>query len=134
MSHSSPLGNINNGPKGGVIGAARNQDLRSCIDGLRTRHDSHPQHALAIVKMERKAGLLNSPASLGDLISGISGGAAAARIPAASIFKPSDLMCFNASSCTSRHATPEEAARAGNWPTLESLRGKFMFMTVPGTV
>ncbi len=134
VSHSSPLGNVNNCPKSGVIGADRNQDLRSCIDSLRTWHDSHPQHELVIVKMELKAGLLNSPASLDDLISDISGGGAAARIPASSIFKPSDLMCFNAPSCTSQYATPEEAARAGNWPTLQSLRGKFMFMMVPGTV
>ncbi len=134
VSHSSPLGNVNNCPKSGVIGADRNQDLRSCIDSLRTWHDSHPQHELVIVKMELKAGLLNSPSSLDDLISDISGGGAAARIPASSIFKPSDLMCFNAPSCTSRYATPEEAARAGNWPTLQSLRGKFMFMMVPGTV
>lgn len=127
VSHSSPLGNVNNCPRSGVIGADRNQDLRSW-------HDSHPQHELVIVKMELKAGLLNSPSSLDDLISDISGGGAAARIPATWVFKPSDLMCFDAPACTRRYATPEEAARAGNWPTLQSLRGKFMFMMVPGTV
>ncbi len=134
VSHSDPLGNNNNCPKSGQSGADRNQDLRSCIDSLRTWHDSHPQHELVIVKMEFKAGLLNSAASLDDLISDISGGGAGARIPASWIFKPSDLMCFNPPACTSHYANPEDAALAANWPTLESLRGKFMFMMVPGTV
>jgi hypothetical protein len=133
VSHSSPLGNNNNCPYAGVDGNDRNQDLRSCIDNIAAWHKAHPNHELIIVKMEFKEGLLNSAASLDDVIADISGGGAAARIPASAIFKPSDLMCVN-STCTSSYTTPQAAAQAGNWPTMANLRGKIMFTMVPGTV
>ena len=135
VSHSNPIANDNNCPKNGNAGATRNQDLRSCIDGLRKWHDAHPNHDLVVVKFEFKAGLGNAPSSLDDLIADIQGNGAAARIPKEWIFKPSDLMCKGwPGNCTSRYATPEVAIQAGNWPTIANLRGKFLFLLVPGTV
>ncbi|RIK41082.1 MAG: hypothetical protein DCC55_13025 [Chloroflexi bacterium] len=130
-----PTHNDNNCPKSGRPGAPRNQDLRSCIEGLRYWHDQNPNHPLVIVKLELKSGFVepNDPVDLDNLISDLRNNGRGARIPKEWIFKPADLMCKNPPWCTDNYATPEDAAQADNWPTMAQLRGKFMFILVPGT-
>jgi hypothetical protein len=131
-----PVRNNNNCPKSGQPGAPRNQDLRSCIEGLRYWHEQNPNHPLVIVKLELKAGFVepNDPVDLDNLISDLQNNGRGARLPKEWIFKPSDLMCKNPPGCTDQYPTPQDAAQAGNWPTMAQLRGKFMFILVPGSV
>lgn len=135
VSHSNPLANVNNCPKSGLAGNERNQDLRSCIDTIASYHRSHPGHPLLLVKLELKNGFGSNtqPANLDDLIADIAGGGAGARIPEADIFTPLKLMCRD-DACSSLYATPEEALAHKDWPTLGELRGKVMFVLIPGTV
>ncbi len=135
VSHSNPLANINNCPKSGVPGNDRNQDLRSCVDTIARYHRDHPNHPLLIIKLEVKNGFGSNtqPADLDNLIADIQGGGAGARIPLRDLYTPLDLMCVD-SACSSRHASPEAALAAKPWPTLGQLRGKVMFVLIPGTV
>ena len=89
----------------------------------------------SIVKLELKGGFVepNDPIDLDNLIADIGHNGRGARIPKEWIFKPADLMCKNPPACNDKFATPEDAVLAGNWPTMAQLRGKFMFVLVPGT-
>jgi hypothetical protein len=119
--------NDNNCSLGGNFQLPRNQDLYSCLEGLKHWHDRHPNHPLVIIKLEMKNGFAHaSPQQLEDVFRYRDVGLAPL------LFKPSDLTCVNYPSCTGRYASPDAAARAGNWPTLDKLRGKFMVTMVSG--
>lgn len=135
VSHSNPLANINNCPKGGQPGNDRNQDLRSCLDTIASYHRNTPGHPLVLVKLEMKNGFGTNtqPADLDEMIANLSENGLRARIPESDIFTPLKLMCRD-SACGSRYATPAEALANKPWPTLGELRGKVMFLIVPGTV
>ncbi|MGD9755125.1 MAG: Ca2+-dependent phosphoinositide-specific phospholipase C [Acidimicrobiia bacterium] len=131
--------NENNCPEQGRVDLGRHQDLRSCIEGLRRWHDQNPDHSLVIVKLELKPGFLlsGSPASLDDLIANVSGREPNGdrRLPRDVIFTPRDLMgCDRSNPANCRYSTPEAAVGAQGWPTMGSLRGKFLFTMIPGEV
>lgn len=135
VSHDNPLANVNNCPKNGRAGNDRNQDLRSCIDNIALYHRNNPGHPLLMVKLEVKNGFGSNtgPVELDELIANLSNGGVNARIPESDIFTPLALMCRD-SACSSRYATPEQALANKHWPTLGQLRGKVMFVLIPGTV
>jgi hypothetical protein len=121
--------NDNNCPLGGVIGANRNQDLYSCLEGLKGWQDRHPQHPLVIVKLEMKNGFNgNSPADLDSVINSSDVGLSPY------LFRPEDLMHCDpqTSGCTKDFGSPQAAAQAHNWPTMKQLQGKFMFVMISG--
>lgn len=130
LVNRSLLNNVNTCPKSGDYNAPRDQDLWSCLQGLRKWHDRHPGHPLVVVKLELKAGFLpgNTPAGLDAAIT------ASPNLPRELLYTPADLMCQGYPRCTGRFATPDDAAKAGNWATARNLRGKFMFTTVTGKI
>ncbi len=138
VKHDFPLPgsvNDNNCPEAGRIGNGRDQDLRSCLEGLAGWHQRNPDHPLAVIKIEAKTGfwLGGSPAALDDLIANLSGGEGRTRIARDLIFTPRDLMgCERNQPSVCRYPTPDAAAKAGAWPTMGQLRGRFLFTIVPG--
>lgn len=119
------LPNDNNCPYDGLIGKDRNQDLNSCIAGLRRWHGRNASHPLVIVKLELKNGFFGgTPAGLDALIT--------RQLPRELIYTPGDLMCRNPPACSVQDPSPDAAAQAGHWPTMGQLRGKFMFVMVSG--
>ncbi|MFI5520213.1 phosphatidylinositol-specific phospholipase C domain-containing protein [Streptomyces platensis] len=125
VSHSNPLGNNSN-----CEGAAnpsqlrtkdRNQDFAGCLADVRAWHDAHPGHRPILFKIEMKDGFNakggRGPAEFDALVREKLGDA---------VYGPGDL--------TAGHATPDEAVRAGGWPSRADLAGKFLIELIPGTV
>ena len=133
VTHNTLKGRNNNCPKisnnkqGTPEPGSRNQDLRSCMAALRYWHDLNPNHPLVIVKFEMKNSFYyGSPAGLDSWIS--------PYITPTMTFRPQDLMCKNPPTCDQTFATLSEAAQDGNWPTMQQMRGKFMFVAIQGTI
>lgn len=126
VSHSNPLGNDNNceaaKTPGDLYSKSRNQDLGSCLDNIAAWNQLHPDHPPIVFKVEMKVGFNNNaglgPAAFDTLVSQKLGD---------SVFKPADLLGGTYSSL-------DAAARADAWPARDSLRGKFLFELIPGTV
>lgn len=125
VSHNNPLGNNNNCE--GAANAAelrtkdRNRDFGGCLADMKAWHDAHPGHRPILVKVEMKDGFNakggRGPAEFDALVREKLGEA---------VYGPGDL--------TAGHATPDEAVRAGGWPSRADLAGKFLFELIPGTV
>ncbi|MFF7358429.1 phosphatidylinositol-specific phospholipase C domain-containing protein [Streptomyces filipinensis] len=126
VSHSNPLGDDNNceaaKTPGELYSKSRNQDLGSCLDNMAAWNQLHPDHPPILIKVEMKVGF-NGKAGMGPhefdtLVSHKLGG---------SVYRPADLLGGTYSSL-------DAAARANAWPSRDSLRGKFLFDLIPGTV
>ncbi|MFF5855204.1 phosphatidylinositol-specific phospholipase C domain-containing protein [Streptomyces sp. NPDC012751] len=126
VSHGNPLGNDNNceaaKTPGELYGKSRDQDLGSCLDNMAAWNQLHPDHPPIVVKVEFKVGF-NDNANLGPdefdtLVAQRLGG---------SVYKPADLL-------GGTYGSLDAAAKADAWPTRDSLRGKFLFEMIPGTV
>ncbi|MFF7973719.1 Ca2+-dependent phosphoinositide-specific phospholipase C [Streptomyces sp. NPDC007905] len=126
VSHSNPLGDNNNceaaKTPGELYSKSRNQDLGSCLDNIAAWNQLHPDHPPIVFKVEMKVGF-NSRTNLGPdefdtLVS---------RKLGSSVYKPADLLGGTYSSL-------DAAAKANAWPSRDSLRGKFLFELIPGTV
>lgn len=126
VSHSNPLGNDNNCEAaknpGELYSKSRNQDLGSCLDNIAAWNQLHPDHPPIVFKVEMKVGF-NAKAGLGPhefdtLVSQKLG---------SSVYKPADLLGGTYSSL-------DAAAKANAWPSRDSLKGKFLFELIPGTV
>lgn len=126
VSHSNPLGNDNNceaaKTPGELYSKSRNQDFGSCLDNIAAWNQLHPDHPPIVFKIEMKVGF-NNNAGLGpdefDTLIGQKLGS--------SVYKPSDLL-------GSSYSTLDAAAKANAWPSRDSLKGKFLFEVIPGTV
>ncbi|MEV5383371.1 phosphatidylinositol-specific phospholipase C domain-containing protein [Streptomyces sp. NPDC052721] len=126
VSHSNPLGNDNNceaaKTPGELYGKSRNQDLGSCLDNMAAWNQLHPDHPPIVVKVEMKVGF-NDKAGLGpDEFDTL-----VARKLGSSVYKPADLL-------GGTYGTLDAAAKANAWPSRDSLKGKFVFDLIPGTV
>ncbi|MFI9243091.1 phosphatidylinositol-specific phospholipase C domain-containing protein [Streptomyces sp. NPDC053086] len=126
VSHSNPLGNDNNceaaKTPGELYGKSRNQDLGSCLDNMAAWNQLHPDHPPIVVKVELKVGF-NNNAGLGpDEFDRL-----VAQRLGSSVYKPADLL-------GGTYGTLDAAAKANAWPARDSLRGKFLFDLIPGTV
>ncbi|MEU7427235.1 phosphatidylinositol-specific phospholipase C domain-containing protein [Streptomyces sp. NPDC040750] len=126
VSHSNPLGNDNNceaaKTPGELYSKSRNQDFGSCLDNIAAWNQLHPDHPPIVFKVEMKVGF-NGRANMGadafdTLVSQKLGN---------SVYKPADLLGGTYSSL-------DAAAKANAWPTRDSLKGKFLFELIPGTV
>ncbi|MDT0459304.1 phosphatidylinositol-specific phospholipase C domain-containing protein [Streptomyces sp. DSM 41527] len=125
VSHSNPLGNNSNCE--GAANASelrtknRDQDFAGCLADMKAWHDAHPGHRPILLKVEMKDGFNakggRGPAEFDALVRQKLGDA---------VYGPGDL--------TGRHATADEAVRAGGWPSRADLAGKFLFELIPGTV
>lgn len=125
VSHSNPLGNNSNCE--GAANASelrtknRDQDFAGCLADMKAWHDAHPGHRPILLKVEMKDGFNakggRGPAEFDGLVRQKLGDA---------VYGPGDL--------TGRHATADEAVRAGGWPSRADLAGKFLFELIPGTV
>jgi hypothetical protein len=125
VGHDLPLlANNNNCASGGLRTGNRDQDLGVCLDNLRDWHNAHPSHPLLVIKLEMKNGfdsrIALGPVQLDALINQRLGDA---------VFRPADLLRGNGAS----FADLDTAAKADNWPSRQSLRGKVMFEIIPGT-
>lgn len=126
VSHSNPLGNANNceaaKTPGELYGKSRNQDLGSCLDNIAAWNQLHPDHAPIVFKVEMKVGF-NDRAGLGpDEFDTL-----VAQKLGSSVYKPADLL-------GGTHSSLDAAAKANAWPDRDSLKGKFLFDLIPGTV
>jgi flavin-binding protein dodecin len=126
VSHSNPLGDDNNceaaKTPGELYSKRRNQDFGSCLDNIAAWNQLHPDHPPIVFKIEMKVGFNNNaglgPDAFDTLIDQKLG---------SSVYKPADLL-------GSSYSTLDAAARANAWPSRDSLRGKFLFEVIPGTV
>ncbi|MGW0884087.1 phosphatidylinositol-specific phospholipase C domain-containing protein [Streptomyces sp. NPDC002671] len=126
VSHSNPWGNDNNceaaKTPAELYSKSRNQDLGSCLDNMAAWNQLHPDHPPIVVKVEMKVGFYNKaglgPAAFDSLVSQKLG---------SSVFKPADLL-------GGTYASLDAAAKANAWPSRDSLKGKFLFELIPGTV
>ncbi|MET0235448.1 MAG: phosphatidylinositol-specific phospholipase C domain-containing protein [Kibdelosporangium sp.] len=104
----------------GLRSGSRNQNLAACLRNIRLWHDQNPDHAPLIIKLEAKNGYDGrggyGPARLDSMI--------ASALGAGNVLKPADVK--------GGYATLDAAVRAGNWPSRDSLRGKFMFTLITG--
>jgi hypothetical protein len=126
VSHSNPLGNDNNceaaKTPAELYSKSRDQDLGSCLDNIAAWNQLHPDHPPIVFKVEMKVGF-NNNASMGPdefdtLVS---------RKLGNSVYRPADLLGGS-------YPSLDAAARADAWPSRDSLKGKFLFELIPGTV
>ncbi|MGW2421883.1 phosphatidylinositol-specific phospholipase C domain-containing protein [Streptomyces sp. NPDC001709] len=126
VSHSNPLGNDNNceaaKTPSELYSKSRNQDLGSCLDNMAAWNQLHPDHPPIVIKVEMKVGFNNNagmgPDEFDTLVSQKLGG---------SVYKPADLL-------GGTYGSLDAAAKANAWPDRDSLKGKFLFELIPGTV
>ncbi|MFI1763239.1 phosphatidylinositol-specific phospholipase C domain-containing protein [Streptomyces sp. NPDC020800] len=126
VSHSNPFGNDNNceaaKTPGDLYSKSRNQDLGSCLDNIAAWNQLHPDHPPIVFKVEMKVGFNDKggmgPDEFDTLVSQKLGN---------SVYRPADLL-------GGTHSSLDAAARADAWPARDSLRGKFLFELIPGTV
>ncbi|WP_050988625.1 phosphatidylinositol-specific phospholipase C domain-containing protein [Streptomyces xiaopingdaonensis] len=120
VSHSNPLGNVNNCADGRSSGT-RNSDLAGCVADMAAWHAAHPDHPPVLVKLEMKDGFYakagRGPAELDALLDDGLGDA---------VLSPGDV--------AEGHEDLDTAVRAGAWPQRAELAGKFLFELIPGTV
>jgi Phosphoinositide phospholipase C, Ca2+-dependent len=124
VSHGSPLASDNNCVQAGgpadLYTGNRSQNLDSCLDDIRIWLAAHPGHGPITVKLELKNGFDNSiglgPAALDSYVQNHLGSA---------VFRPADLL--------RGRSDLDSAAKAGNWPSRESLAGKVIVEAIPGT-
>ncbi|MBD3930353.1 hypothetical protein IF129_02020 [Streptomyces chumphonensis] len=125
VAHNAPLWNENNCVDAATAAelrtGSRNRDLAGCLADLRAWHDADPGHRPVLLKIEMKDGFNGTggrgPAAFDALVERELGDV---------LFRPADLL--------GAHATLDDAARAGAWPTREALAGKFLIHLIPGTV
>ncbi len=125
VSHSNPWGNNNNcvaaTSPAQLYTGGKNKNLEHCLDDIRVWLAAHPASKPITLKLEMKPGFANSnglgPDELDSALRAHLGNA---------VFRPADLL--------GRHATLDGAAKAGNWPSLDTLRGKVIVYVTPGTV
>ncbi|WP_031224795.1 phosphatidylinositol-specific phospholipase C domain-containing protein [Streptomyces roseochromogenus] len=126
VSHSNPFGNDNNceaaKTPGELYSKDRDQDLGSCLDNMAAWNQLHPGHPPIVIKVEMKVGFNNNagmgPDEFDTLVSQKLGG---------SVYKPAELL-------GGTYSTLDAAAKANAWPSRDSLKGKFVFEMIPGTV
>ncbi|GHE11211.1 phosphatidylinositol-specific phospholipase C domain-containing protein [Streptomyces alanosinicus] len=126
VSHSNPLGDNNNceaaKTPGELYSKNRDQDLGSCLDNMAAWNQLHPDHPPIVIKVEMKVGFNNNggmgPGQFDALV---------AQKLGSSVYKPADLLGGTYSSL-------DAAAKANAWPSRDSLKGKFLFEMIPGTV
>ncbi|MEZ0068019.1 hypothetical protein ABIA32_004043 [Streptacidiphilus sp. MAP12-20] len=124
VSHSNPLGNVNNcvdaTSAADLYRGGANKDLGSCLDDIRIWLAAHPGHPPIMVKLEMKAGFDATvglgPTQLDTLVR---------THLAGDVYRPADLL--------GGYPTLDAAARAGNWPSRASLAGKVILEAIPGT-
>ena len=96
-----------------------NQSFAVCLRDLRQWHDNHPGHYPITVVIDKKdfwqPGKQRGPSDFDQRL--------ARELGAENIFRPTDLRAG--------FRTLREAAGAGAWPTLTSLRGKFVILMTP---
>jgi hypothetical protein len=124
VSHDNPLGSVNNCTGQGATGN-RNQDLGGCLDDIKLWHNSDPDHAPIVVKVEMKNGYNETygmgPDDLDALIASKLGGI---------VYRPVDLLT---KADGSRFPNLDAAAQADNWASRDALAGKVIFEIIPGT-
>ncbi|AOR31979.1 hypothetical protein BFF78_13765 [Streptomyces fodineus] len=126
VSHSNPWGDDNNceaaKTPSELYSKSRNQDFGSCLDNIAAWNQLHPDHPPIVFKIEMKVGFNNNgglgPDAFDTLINQKLG---------SSVYKPADLL-------GSSYSTLDAAAKANAWPSRDSLKGKFIFEVIPGTV
>jgi hypothetical protein len=124
VSHGNPLGSDNNCVQASTASdlytGDRSQNLDSCLDDIRIWLAAHPGHAPIMVKLEMKNGFDNTigmgPTALDAYVNTHLGSA---------VFRPADLL--------GGYPDLDTAARAGNWPSRDSLAGKAIVEAIPGT-
>ncbi|ARP72448.1 hypothetical protein LK07_24810 [Streptomyces pluripotens] len=126
VSHSNPWGDNNNCEAAKnpdeLYSKSRNQDLGSCLDNMAAWNQLHPDHPPIVIKVEMKVGFYDKgglgPDEFDTLVSQKLG---------SSVYKPADLL-------DGTYPSLDAAAKANAWPTRDSLKGKFLFELIPGTV
>lgn len=96
--------------------------LSDCLNELRAFHYANPYHEVVTVFLDLKDNFESgrNPADLDARL--------LAHIPSYAILKPSDLMA----ACTSAWSLQQAVQAPCGWPTLYSLRGKFIFVLTGG--
>lgn len=118
VSHDNPFWNDNNCASS--TGAV-NQGLRTCVDNIAAWHAANPAHQPLLIKLELKAGFQDDQGVGPDELDAVF----RTRLGSA-MYRPADLMA-------GVHATPDAAARANAWGSVDELRGRVILMILKGT-
>ncbi len=125
VSHSSPLGNVNNcvaaTTASQLYTGGANKDLEYCLDDIRVWLGAHSTAGPLILKLEMKTGFSSRTKQGAAQLD-----AAIAAHLGSAVFKPADLL--------GHYDTLDAAAQADAWPTRDELAGKVIIEVIPGTV
>jgi hypothetical protein len=124
VSGSDQHNNCTRDPEGMIYDKLRegttDGSFGDCLDNLRAWHDHNPSHNPLIIKLQ----LMNpfDSSHTPDRLDGV----LAQHLGAENIFKPADLI--------GSYQNLDAASRAGNWPTFNALKGKFIIVDIRGPV
>jgi hypothetical protein len=125
VSHSSPTSNSNNcvaaSSPSDLYTGGTNKNLEYCLDDIRIWLGAHPGHNPVLIKVEMKPGFSDNgglgPDELDATFRAHLGGL---------VYRPADLL--------GGYASLDQASKADNWASRDSLKGKVMVEIIPGTV
>jgi hypothetical protein len=125
VSHSNPLGNLNNcvaaTTAAQLYTGGANKDLEYCLDDIRLWLGAHSTAGPLILKLEMKTGFSSRTKQGAAQLD-----AAIAAHLGSAVFKPADLL--------GKYDSLDAAAKANAWPTRGELAGKVIIEVIPGTV
>lgn len=125
VSHSNPLGNLNNcvaaTTASQLYTGGANKDLEYCLDDIRLWLGAHSTAGPLILKLELKTGFSSRTRQGAAQLD-----AAIAAHLGSAVFKPADLL--------GHYDSLDAAAKADAWPTRGELAGKVIIEVIPGTV
>jgi hypothetical protein len=125
VSHSNPLGNLNNcvaaTTAAQLYTGGTNKNLEYCLDDIRLWLGAHSTAGPLILKLEMKTGFSSRTKQGAAQLD-----AAIAAHLGSAVFKPADLL--------GHYDSLDAAAKADAWPTRGELAGKVIIEVIPGTV
>lgn len=119
VNHDHPFWNANNCTD---ANGSTDQNLATCVDNIKSWHDTNPNHQPLLIKLELKAGFQDDQGVGPDELDALF----TTRLGPA-MYRPADLM-------GTTHGTPDAAAAANDWGSAESLRGRVVLLILKGTV
>ncbi|HWM03644.1 MAG TPA: hypothetical protein VNP92_15020 [Actinophytocola sp.] len=119
VNHDHPFWNGNNCTS---ASGSTDQGLETCVDNIKSWHDSDPDHQPLLIKLELKAGFQDDQGVGPDELDAVFDD----RLGSA-MYRPADLM-------GGAHGTPDAAAAANAWGAAADLRGRVILMVLKGTV
>lgn len=118
VNHDHPFWSNNNCTSSS---GSTNQRLPVCVDNIAAWHQANPNHQPLLIKLELKAGFQDDQSVGPDELDALF----TSRLGSA-MYRPADLM-------RGVHPTPDAAARANAWASVDDLRGRVILLVLKGT-